>query len=162
MIGLMVLKGPKTLLALLNSLCFLLGFLQFSFFHPPISFNQVGCSPQVHLALGSFPLPIRRGRGQRVEKLASRGSHIRGYLPRRMPGGEGTWSWGFRADWSIHLISNVPPLLSEEESIMVNRLRGILPLSQAIQDMTEKWLVEAGLSPASPGIHLYSNASQYV
>ncbi|RWW75448.1 hypothetical protein BHE74_00016525 [Ensete ventricosum] len=61
-------------------------------------------------------------------------------------------SWGFRVDWSIHLISNVPPLLSEEESIMVNRLRGILPLSQAIRDMIEKWLVEARLSPASRGV----------
>ncbi|RRT41132.1 hypothetical protein B296_00025781 [Ensete ventricosum] len=62
-------------------------------------------------------------------------------------------SWGFRVDWSIHPISNVPPLLSEEESIMVNRLRGILPLSRAILDMTEKWLVEAGLSPTSLGHH---------
>ncbi|RWW40813.1 hypothetical protein BHE74_00053749, partial [Ensete ventricosum] len=60
-------------------------------------------------------------------------------------------SWGFRANWSIHLISNVPPLLSEEESIVVNRLRGILPLSQVIRDMTEKWLVEVGLSPTSWG-----------
>ncbi|RWW52982.1 hypothetical protein BHE74_00040561 [Ensete ventricosum] len=62
-------------------------------------------------------------------------------------------SWGFRVDWSIHPISNVLPLLSEEESIMVNRLREILPLSRAIRDMTEKLLVEAGLSPASRGIH---------
>ncbi|RWV77298.1 hypothetical protein GW17_00061890 [Ensete ventricosum] len=60
-------------------------------------------------------------------------------------------NWGFRADWSIHPISNVPPLLSEEESVAVNRLRGILPLSQAIQNMTERWLVEAWLSPASRG-----------
>ncbi|RWW84949.1 hypothetical protein BHE74_00006420, partial [Ensete ventricosum] len=58
-------------------------------------------------------------------------------------------SWGFRADWSIHPISNVLPLLYEEESVAVNRLRGILPLSLAIRDMTESWLVEAGLSPAS-------------
>ncbi|RWW15984.1 hypothetical protein GW17_00020147 [Ensete ventricosum] len=61
-------------------------------------------------------------------------------------------SWGFRADWSIHLISNVPPLLSEEEFVAINRLRGILPLSRGIRDMTEKWLVEAGLSLASRGI----------
>ncbi|RRT76131.1 hypothetical protein B296_00030484 [Ensete ventricosum] len=61
-------------------------------------------------------------------------------------------SWGFKVNWSIHPISNVPHLLSEEESIMVNRLRGILPLSRAIRDMIEKWLVEAGLSPASRGI----------
>ncbi|RRT46385.1 hypothetical protein B296_00051802 [Ensete ventricosum] len=60
-------------------------------------------------------------------------------------------SWGFRANWSIHPISNVPPLLFEEESIVVNRLRGILPLSQVIRNMTEKWLVEVGLNPASWG-----------
>ncbi|RZS29323.1 hypothetical protein BHM03_00063035 [Ensete ventricosum] len=60
-------------------------------------------------------------------------------------------SWRFRADWSIHPISNVPPLLSEEESIAVNRLRGILSLSQAIRNMTERWLVEVRLSPASRG-----------
>ncbi|RWW88787.1 hypothetical protein BHE74_00002323 [Ensete ventricosum] len=46
-------------------------------------------------------------------------------------------NWGFRADWSIHPISNVPPLLSEEESVAVNRL--ILPLSRAIRDMTERY-----------------------
>ncbi|RWW42602.1 hypothetical protein BHE74_00051838 [Ensete ventricosum] len=60
-------------------------------------------------------------------------------------------SWGFRADWSIHPISNVPPLLSEEESIVVNRLRGIIPLSWVIRDMTERWLVEAGLILAFSG-----------
>ncbi|RRT56873.1 hypothetical protein B296_00009023 [Ensete ventricosum] len=32
-----------------------------------------------------------------------------------------------------------------------SELRGILPLSRAIQDMTERWLVEAWLSPASRG-----------
>ncbi|RRT55040.1 hypothetical protein B296_00032812, partial [Ensete ventricosum] len=60
-------------------------------------------------------------------------------------------SWGFRVDWSIHPISNIPPLLSKEESIMVNRLKGLLPLSRAIRDMTELWLVEARLSPTSRG-----------
>ncbi|RRT59614.1 hypothetical protein B296_00016717 [Ensete ventricosum] len=34
---------------------------------------------------------------------------------------------------------------------MVNRLKRILPLSRAIRDMTEMWLVKAGLSPASRG-----------
>ncbi|RZS11922.1 hypothetical protein BHM03_00043286 [Ensete ventricosum] len=142
------LPQPETLLALLNSLCFRLGLSQFSSFCPRISFDQVGCPPRVRLVSGSFPLPVRRGYGPRVPKLASRGCHVRGYLPRRMPDHGGI----LRVDWSIHLISNVPPLLSEEESIMVNRLRGILPLSQAIRDMIEKWLVEARLSPASRGV----------
>ncbi|RRT69438.1 hypothetical protein B296_00037390, partial [Ensete ventricosum] len=169
---------------------------QFSSFHSLISFDQVGCPPQVRLVSGSLPLPVRRGHGLRVLKLASRGRHVRGYLPRRMPGREGIlsqrdyyltvragfkvsgaptnnkgWkvryffvsglSWGFRVDWSIHPISNVPPLLSKEESIMVNRLRGILPLSRAIQDMTEKWLVEVGLSPASRGIPVLYRLLKY-
>ncbi|RRT44168.1 hypothetical protein B296_00047329 [Ensete ventricosum] len=119
----------------------------FSSFRPLISFDQVGCPPRVRLVSGSFPLPVQRGCGPRVPKLASRGRHVRGYLPRRMPDHGGI----LRVDWSIHLISNVPPLLSEEESIMVNRLRGILPLSQATRDMTEKWLVEVRLSPTSRG-----------
>ncbi|RZR95822.1 hypothetical protein BHM03_00024712 [Ensete ventricosum] len=61
-----------------------------------------------------------------------------------------TSNWEFRVDWSIHLISNIPPFLPEE-SIMVNRPKGILPLSRAIRDMIELWLVEAGLSLASQG-----------
>ncbi|RZR74014.1 hypothetical protein BHM03_00031099 [Ensete ventricosum] len=59
-------------------------------------------------------------------------------------------NWGFMVDWSIHQINNIPPFLSEE-SIMVNRLKGILSLYRAIRDRTELWLVEAGLSPASRG-----------
>ncbi|RRT84645.1 hypothetical protein B296_00011508 [Ensete ventricosum] len=58
-------------------------------------------------------------------------------------------SWGFRLDWSACPISNVPPYLSEEESILVDRLKGILSSSRAIKEMTELWLVEADLSPAS-------------
>ncbi|RRT61234.1 hypothetical protein B296_00030377 [Ensete ventricosum] len=59
-------------------------------------------------------------------------------------------SWGFRLDWSVHPISNVPPYLSEE-STLVSRLTRILSISRAIRDMTELWLVEAGLSPAPRG-----------
>ncbi|RWV91046.1 hypothetical protein GW17_00046699 [Ensete ventricosum] len=103
---------PETLLALLNSLFFRLGFLQFSFFCPPISFNHVGCSPRVHLALGSFPLPVRRGCNQRVEKQASWGSHIRGYLPRRTPGGEGTW----RCHGSERFVQEAQDARGEERS----------------------------------------------
>ncbi|RWW78451.1 hypothetical protein BHE74_00013335 [Ensete ventricosum] len=57
--------------------------------------------------------------------------------------------WGFRLDWSGHSINNVPPFLSEEESILVGRLKGILSSSRVVQEMTELWLVEAGLNPAS-------------
>ncbi|RWW62847.1 hypothetical protein BHE74_00030005 [Ensete ventricosum] len=55
--------------------------------------------------------------------------------------------WGFTLDWSAHPIGNVPPYLSKEESVLVGRLKGILSSSRAIKEMTELWLVEAGLSP---------------
>ncbi|RRT33585.1 hypothetical protein B296_00051225 [Ensete ventricosum] len=57
--------------------------------------------------------------------------------------------WGFRLDWSAHPINNASPYLSEEETILVERLKEILSSSRAIKEMTELWLVEAGLSPAS-------------
>ncbi|RRT31145.1 hypothetical protein B296_00056559, partial [Ensete ventricosum] len=57
--------------------------------------------------------------------------------------------WGFRLDWSAHPIGNAPPYLSEEETILVGRLKGILSSSRMIKEMAELWLVEASLSPAS-------------
>ncbi|RZS21103.1 hypothetical protein BHM03_00053688, partial [Ensete ventricosum] len=57
--------------------------------------------------------------------------------------------WGFRLDWSAHPIGNASPYLSEEEIVLVGRLKGILSSSRAIKEMTELWLVEVGLSPAS-------------
>ncbi|RZS18996.1 hypothetical protein BHM03_00051333 [Ensete ventricosum] len=57
--------------------------------------------------------------------------------------------WGFRLDWLAHPIGNTPPYLSEEESVLVDKLKGILSSSCAIKEMTELWLVEAGLSPTS-------------
>ncbi|RRT66546.1 hypothetical protein B296_00015979 [Ensete ventricosum] len=51
--------------------------------------------------------------------------------------------------WSAHPIGNVPSYPSEEESVLVSRLKGIFSSSCAIKKMTELWLVEAGLSPAS-------------
>ncbi|RWW71898.1 hypothetical protein BHE74_00020345 [Ensete ventricosum] len=53
--------------------------------------------------------------------------------------------WRFRLDWSTHPIGNASPYLSEE-SVLVGRLKGILSSSCAIKEMTELWLVEAGLS----------------
>ncbi|RZR78178.1 hypothetical protein BHM03_00003448 [Ensete ventricosum] len=91
MTTLTMLKGPETLLALMDSSCFCLGFSYFSFPHPPLSFKQVRCPPRVRLVLGSFPLPVHRGRSRRVGRLAFRDHHIRGYLLRRTPGREGTW-----------------------------------------------------------------------
>ncbi|RWW51120.1 hypothetical protein BHE74_00042559, partial [Ensete ventricosum] len=57
--------------------------------------------------------------------------------------------WRFRLDWSAHPIGSASPYLSEEESVLVNRLKEILSSSRAIKEMTELWLVEAGLSTAS-------------
>ncbi|RWW69588.1 hypothetical protein BHE74_00022800 [Ensete ventricosum] len=52
-------------------------------------------------------------------------------------------------DWLAHPIGNASPYLSEEESVLVDRLKKILSSSRAIKEMTEFWLVEGGLSPAS-------------
>ncbi|RZS28612.1 hypothetical protein BHM03_00062231, partial [Ensete ventricosum] len=62
--------------------------------------------------------------------------------------------WGFRLDWSAHPIGNAPPYLSEEETVLVGRLKAILSSSRAIKEMAELWLVEAGLSPTSRGTNI--------
>ncbi|RRT31661.1 hypothetical protein B296_00051034 [Ensete ventricosum] len=49
--------------------------------------------------------------------------------------------WGFRLDWSAHPIGNTPSYLSEEEFVLVDRLKGILSSSCAIKEMTELWRV---------------------
>ncbi|RRT60883.1 hypothetical protein B296_00031523 [Ensete ventricosum] len=69
--------------------------------------------------------------------------------------------WGFRLDWSAHPIGNAPSYLSEEETVLVDRLKGIVSSSRAIKEMAELWLVEAGLNPASRGtiILLYFSLS---
>ncbi|KAJ8506621.1 hypothetical protein OPV22_007507 [Ensete ventricosum] len=46
-------------------------------------------------------------------------------------------------------LATPPPYLSEEEAVLVGRLKGILSSSCAFKEMIELWLVEAGLSPAS-------------
>ncbi|RWW53941.1 hypothetical protein BHE74_00039515 [Ensete ventricosum] len=56
--------------------------------------------------------------------------------------------WGFMLDWSAYPIDNASPYLSEE-TVLVGRLKRILSSSRAIKEMTEFWLVEAGLSPTS-------------
>ncbi|RWW02089.1 hypothetical protein GW17_00034832 [Ensete ventricosum] len=58
--------------------------------------------------------------------------------------------WGFRLDWSTHPIDNALSYLSEEESVLVDRLKGILSSSHAIKEMTELWPVEAPGEPIGP------------
>ncbi|RRT76473.1 hypothetical protein B296_00006356 [Ensete ventricosum] len=60
--------------------------------------------------------------------------------------------WDFGIEWSAHPISNVPPKLSDEETNVVEQLKGILSASRTIRNLTEEWLVEAGLSPSSRGM----------
>ncbi|RZS01094.1 hypothetical protein BHM03_00030900, partial [Ensete ventricosum] len=60
--------------------------------------------------------------------------------------------WDFGIEWSAHPISNVPPNFSDEETNVVERLKGILFASRAIRNLTKEWLVEAGLSTASRGM----------
>ncbi|RWW87099.1 hypothetical protein BHE74_00004096 [Ensete ventricosum] len=57
--------------------------------------------------------------------------------------------WRVRLDWSAHPIGNGSPYLSEKEFVLVGRLKGIISSSCVIKEMTELWLVKAGLSPAS-------------
>ncbi|RRT67712.1 hypothetical protein B296_00028758 [Ensete ventricosum] len=64
--------------------------------------------------------------------------------------------WGSRLDWSAHPIGNAPPYLSEEEFVLVGRLKGILSISCTIKEMIELWLVEAGLNPASRGTIMFA------
>ncbi|RWW20598.1 hypothetical protein GW17_00015278 [Ensete ventricosum] len=45
--------------------------------------------------------------------------------------------WGFRLDWSAHPIGNASPYLSEEETVLVGRLKRILSSSRMIKEMTE-------------------------
>ncbi|XP_065007933.1 uncharacterized protein LOC135638644 [Musa acuminata AAA Group] len=59
--------------------------------------------------------------------------------------------WGFGVRWSARAIDNTVPSLSEAERRDLGRLKEVLPSSQAIQNMTELWLVEAGLSPTPLG-----------
>ncbi|RRT39000.1 hypothetical protein B296_00045988 [Ensete ventricosum] len=63
------------------------------------------------------------------------------------------WRLDFGIEWSAHPISNVLLKLSDEEANMVERLKGILSASRAVRNLNEEWLVEAGLSPASRGMH---------
>ncbi|RWW78692.1 hypothetical protein BHE74_00013082 [Ensete ventricosum] len=44
---------------------------------------------------------------------------------------------------------NNPPSLFDEESKLIRKLKGILPNSKTIKDMTKVWLVKARLSPLS-------------
>ncbi|RWV78369.1 hypothetical protein GW17_00060680, partial [Ensete ventricosum] len=62
----------------------------------------------------------------------------------------------FDVEWSAHPISNVPPNLSDEETNLIGQLKDILSASQAIRSLTEEWLIEAGLSPASRGMPYFS------
>ena len=59
--------------------------------------------------------------------------------------------WGFGVRWSARAIDNTTPCLGEAERQDLGRLKEILPRSQAIQNMTERWLAEAGLNPMPLG-----------
>ncbi|THU72584.1 hypothetical protein C4D60_Mb04t13720 [Musa balbisiana] len=55
------------------------------------------------------------------------------------------WSFGLR--WAVRMINNIASSLNDEERKDLQRLKEILPASRVIRNMTEQWLVEAGLSP---------------
>uniref|UniRef100_A0A804K6Z7 Uncharacterized protein n=1 Tax=Musa acuminata subsp. malaccensis TaxID=214687 RepID=A0A804K6Z7_MUSAM len=55
--------------------------------------------------------------------------------------------WGFGLQWAARVINYTAPSLNDEERKDLRRLKEILPTSRVIREMTEGWLVEAGLSP---------------
>ncbi|RRT76039.1 hypothetical protein B296_00030627 [Ensete ventricosum] len=46
-----------------------------------------------------------------------------------------------KPEWTARTMSNNPPSLSDEESKLVRKLKGILPNSKTIKDMTKVWLL---------------------
>ncbi|THU58318.1 hypothetical protein C4D60_Mb03t12940 [Musa balbisiana] len=56
--------------------------------------------------------------------------------------------WGFGLRWAVRVIDNTAPALIDRERMELWRLKEILSASRAIREMTEAWLVEAGLSLA--------------
>ena len=56
------------------------------------------------------------------------------------------------------MIDNTAPSLNDEERRDLRRLKEILPASRVIREMTEGWLVGAGLSPTPQGMPLAGNA----
>ncbi|RZS00298.1 hypothetical protein BHM03_00029974 [Ensete ventricosum] len=60
--------------------------------------------------------------------------------------------WCFPTEWTSQTGNNSVPVLSTDETELVEILRGILSASKGVKDMNEAWLVEAGLSPAPPGM----------
>ncbi|THU50332.1 hypothetical protein C4D60_Mb06t19100 [Musa balbisiana] len=65
---------------------------------------------------------------------------------------KGSRGLGFRLQWSARMIDNTAPALNDDEYKDLRRLNEILPSSRAIRNMTERWLIEAGLSPMPRGM----------
>ncbi|THU66459.1 hypothetical protein C4D60_Mb05t14360 [Musa balbisiana] len=91
--------------------------------------------------------------------LSARASFRVGGAPSNNKGWKGrffyvSWSrdWGFGVRWAARAIDNTAPSLNNEDCRGLERLREILPGSQAIRAMNEQWLAEAGLSPAAQGM----------
>ncbi|RWW49658.1 hypothetical protein BHE74_00044141 [Ensete ventricosum] len=63
--------------------------------------------------------------------------------------------WEFGVELSAHPINNVPPNLSDEDSILVEWLKGILFASQVIRNLIEQCPVETGLNPSFQGMCQY-------
>ncbi|RRT31494.1 hypothetical protein B296_00043943 [Ensete ventricosum] len=57
--------------------------------------------------------------------------------------------WGFRLDWSAHSIGNAPSYLSEEETVLVDRLKGILSSSHRmdLRELRRMPKVASGKAP---------------
>ncbi|RRT72079.1 hypothetical protein B296_00013308 [Ensete ventricosum] len=59
--------------------------------------------------------------------------------------------WRFPTESTFRTVSSSVPVLSADETELVEILWGILSISRGVKDMNQIWLAEAGLSPAPKG-----------
>ncbi|THU66521.1 hypothetical protein C4D60_Mb05t15020 [Musa balbisiana] len=109
--------------------------------------HYANITPTRNLFLSCFHL----SKGSRGYFLSARtGFRVSG-APSSNKGWKGR-DWGFEVRWSARVIDNTVPSLSDREHRDLGRLREILPRSQSVQNMTEWWLIKAGLNLMPQGM----------
>ncbi|THU60646.1 hypothetical protein C4D60_Mb07t14990 [Musa balbisiana] len=126
-----------------NSWCYLVAFLG--------ECHYANITPTRSLFLSCF----RLSKGSRGYYLSARSSFRVSEAPFSNKGWNGRFfyvccaeGWSFELRWATRVIDNTAPSLNDEERRDLRRLKEILPASRVIRNMTEQWLVEAGLSPS--------------
>ncbi|THU48458.1 hypothetical protein C4D60_Mb09t26470 [Musa balbisiana] len=106
---------------------------------PQVGHIVVSDGAKLLALFGRFPRGVSCGRDR-----TSRALFLACFRLCRVVGGGASAPDGLLARSTTSL-----PLLSGRESADVDRLRSILSSSRAIKEMTEEWLVDAGLSPVA-------------